>query len=85
MLGSHFYASRDATYARLNIEFLNSLIYVIQPDTASAARTVRFQMFNKEYAYNTDQFAEMLNFPYGEGVICETPLKTNWVHSVGEF
>lgn len=42
-------------------------------------------MFNKEYAYNTDQIAEMLNFPYGGGVIFETPLETNWVHSVWEF
>lgn len=82
---SHFYARRDVTYARLTVEFLSSLIYVIQLGTASTARTVRFQMFNKEYAYSTDQIAEMLNFPYGEAVICETPLEPDWVHNIGEF
>lgn len=42
-------------------------------------------MFNKEYSYSTDQIAEMLDFTYGEGVIYETPLETDWVHDFGEF
>lgn len=35
--------------------------------------------------YRTNQLAELLNFPYGEGIICESPLETNWVHNIGHF
>lgn len=42
-------------------------------------------MFNKEYSYSTDQIVEMLNFTYGEGDICETPLEIDWVHNICEF
>lgn len=42
-------------------------------------------MFNREFAYSTDQLVELLNFPYGEWVIYEAPLDTDWVYNVGHF
>ena len=42
-------------------------------------------MFNKEYQFNLNQIAELLQFPYGEGVICETHLDTDWVHEFGQL
>lgn len=29
--------------------------------------------------------ADLLQFPHGQGVICETPLDTDWPHEVGLF
>lgn len=46
---THFYAQRDATYVRLTLEFLISLVYTIQIMTASTVGTVSFRMFNREY------------------------------------
>lgn len=43
---SHFYARKDATYARLTREFISSLIYTIQPGSASTSEAVHFRMFN---------------------------------------
>lgn len=42
-------------------------------------------MFSREFAYSTDQLTELLNFPYGKRVICESPLDTDWVYDVGKF
>lgn len=42
-------------------------------------------MFNKEYQFSLDQIADLLQFPYGESVICETPLDTNWAHEFDHF
>ena len=74
---THFCARRDPTYVRLTLEFLSSLVYTTQSWTAS---TISFYMFNKEYQFNLKRSAELLQFLYGEGVICETPLDIDWVH-----
>lgn len=56
----HFYARKDATYDSLTREFLSSFIYTVQPDTASTSRTVQFKMFNKEFAYSTNQLSKLV-------------------------
>ena len=52
---------------------------------ASTLRTISFGMFNKEYQLNLNQIADLLQFLYGEDVICETRLDTNWVHKFGHL
>lgn len=47
--------------------------------------TVSFIMFNREYQYNQDDIADMLHFPHGGGVVCETPLDAEWAHEFGRF
>lgn len=42
-------------------------------------------MFNMEYKYTSDQIAELLTFPYGEGVPCEAPIETDWAFEAGTF
>lgn len=42
-------------------------------------------MFNREYEFNLNQTTNLLQFPHGEGVICETPLGTDLPHEVGPF
>ncbi|KAI5444286.1 hypothetical protein KIW84_012786 [Lathyrus oleraceus] len=75
---SHFCTRKDATYARLTREFPGSLIYTVQPGTASTFGFVQFKMFNMVFSYSTDQLVEFLNFPYEEGVVCEAPLDIDW-------
>lgn len=82
---SHFYACGDVTYVKLTREFHNSLTYSVKPDTASTIGTVKFRMFNREFKYSTDRLVDLLNIPYGEGVIYETPLDTDEVNNFGEF
>lgn len=80
---THFYARRDPTYVSLTLEFLSSLAYTTQHWTASIVGTVKTLMFNKEYEFNLVQMDDLLHFPHIEGVICETPLDTDWPHEVG--
>lgn len=82
---SHFFSQKDPTHVRLTLEFLSSLHYTTRIGSASTTGTVKFRMFNREYKFTTDQLAEVLQFPYGEGVICEAPLETDWMHKVGKF
>lgn len=82
---THFYAHRDPTYVSLTLEFLSSLAYTIQSWTANTVGTIKFYMFNREYEFNLNQMTDLLQFPHIEGVICETPLDTNWPHVVGPF
>lgn len=42
-------------------------------------------MFNREYRYNIDDLIDMLNFPFGEGTLCEAPLETDWVFIARRF
>lgn len=74
----NLFEQRDHTYPSLTREFLSSLIYNVRPNTASSIGTIKFCMFNVEYEYTTDQIAQLLYFPYGEGVWCEAPLDTEW-------
>lgn len=82
---THFYARRDPTYVSLTLEFLSSLAYTTQSWTANTIGTVKFCMFKKEYEFNLNQMANLLHFPHGEGVYCETPLDTDCPHEVGPF
>lgn len=76
---------RHRTYVNLTQEFLSSLIYSISPNTVSTAGTIKFRMFNVEYKYTTDQIAELLKFPHGEGVPCVAPIETDWAFAAGTF
>lgn len=40
-------------------------------------------MFNREYEFNIDQIAKILQFPYEEGVICETSLDNDMILEFG--
>jgi len=74
-LGLHnFFSNKEPTYERLTIEFLSSLIYIVNPNTASTVGTVRFRMFAVEYEFSTDELASLLGIPHGEDAICEAPL-----------
>lgn len=42
-------------------------------------------MFNVEYEYTTDHIADLLSFPFGEGVSCEALIKTDWEFEAGTF
>lgn len=42
-------------------------------------------MFNVEYEYTTNQIAELLRLPHGEGVPCEAPIETDWAFEAGTF
>lgn len=46
---------------------------------------VNFRMFNREYQFNQNDIDDLLHFPYGGGVICETLLDTEWAHEFGCF
>lgn len=76
----NLYAHRDLTYASLTFEFLSSLVYTTNSWTSSIIGTAKFRMCIR---FNFNQIADLLQFPHGEGVICETPLDTNWPHEVG--
>lgn len=39
---------------------------------------ITFRMFNEEYEYSTNQLVELLHIPYGEGVLCQAPIETEW-------
>lgn len=75
---THFYEQKDPTYVRLALEFLSPLLYTTHFMAASSARSVSFRMFHKEYTYDHNVITDMLHFPYGEGVVCETPLNIDW-------
>ena len=53
-------------------------MYTVRPSTISTIGTIKFHMFNVEYAYTIDQHAGLLGFLHGEGVLCETPLDAEW-------
>lgn len=82
---THFYAHRDPTYVSLSLEFLSSLVYTTNSLTANTVGTAKFRMFNMEYEFNLNQMADLLQFPRGEDVICETPLDTDWPYEVNPF
>lgn len=48
------------------------------PKSASTIGTVKFCIFNIEYEYTTDYIAELLDFPYKEGLPCEASLEYEW-------
>lgn len=81
----HLFDHRENTYMNLTMEYLSSLIYNVSPNTTSTVCTVKFRMFNMEYAYITDQLEGLLGFPHGEGVLCETPLDTDWAIKAYQF
>lgn len=82
---SHFYAQRDPTYVILTLDFLGSIVYTTHIMTASIVGTVSFRMFNKKYQFSLNQIADLLRFPYGGGVICETPEDTDWAQEFGHL
>lgn len=53
--------------------------------STSTIGKVSFGMCNREYQFSQNYIADMLQFPYGEGVVCETPLVTDWAHKFGHF
>lgn len=85
-LGLHnIFIRKEPTFEYLTQEFLSSLIYNIHPNTASTSGTIQFRMFNVEYQYTTDKFACLLEFPYGEGALCETPVDLEWSSEAFDF
>lgn len=82
---THFYERKDPTYVRLTLEFLSSLSYTTHLISSNSTGSVSFRMFHKEYTYDQNAITDMLHFPYGEGVICETPLDIDWVLKFGSF
>lgn len=46
----HLFNHRDNTYENLTRDFLSSLMYTIKPNTSSTVGTIKFRMFNMEYA-----------------------------------
>ncbi|KAI5436546.1 hypothetical protein KIW84_022878 [Lathyrus oleraceus] len=41
-------------------------------------RTAHFRMFNRSYAINQDQLADLLSFPHGDKFACQHPLESEW-------
>lgn len=74
---TNFYERKDPIYVRLTLVFLSSLSYTTHLMTSSFVGSVRFIMFHKEYTNDQNAIADLLHFPYGEGVVCETPLDTD--------
>lgn len=85
-LGLHdIFIKKEPTFEYVTREFLSSLIYNVHPNTASTSGIVQFRMFNVEYQYTTYELAGLLEFPYGEGALCETPLDSEWSSEAFEF
>ncbi|KAI5421881.1 hypothetical protein KIW84_045358 [Lathyrus oleraceus] len=40
--------------------------------------TTHFRMFNRSYAINQDQLADLLSFPHGDKFACQHPLESEW-------
>lgn len=71
---SHFSALGDSTYVRQTLEFLSSFYYSTQQVSASTIGTVKFRMFNKEYALNKNSLSDLFHFSHGSDIVCETPI-----------
>lgn len=82
---THFYERKGPTYVRLTLEVLSFLSYTTHLMTANSVRSISFRMFYKEYTYDQNAIADMLHFPYGEGVVCETPLDIDLVLEFESF
>lgn len=82
---TYFVREKDPTYVRLTLEFLSSFSYTIEIMIANSAGLVCFRMFHKEYTFDHNVIFDMFHFTYGEGVVCETPLDTDWVYEVRIF
>lgn len=85
-LGFHdIFIRKEPTFEYLTREFLSSMIYNVHPNTARTSSTIQFRMFNVEYQYTTNELACLLDFPYGEGALYETPLDSEWSSEAFEF
>lgn len=85
-IGLHdIFIKKEPTFEYLTREFLRSLIYNVYPNTASTSGTIQFRMFNVDYQYTTDELTGLLEFPYGEGALCETPLDSERSFEAFEF
>ena len=86
IVGLHnIFARKEPTFERLTKEFLSSLIYTVSPNTASTVGTVKFRLFNAEYVYTTDELADLLGVPFGDGAICEAPTDSAWAVDAFSF
>ncbi|KAI5413828.1 hypothetical protein KIW84_058103 [Lathyrus oleraceus] len=47
--------------------------------------TAYFRMFNRTYAINKDQLADLLSFPHGDDFACQHPLESDWESSALDF
>lgn len=85
-LGLHdVFIKKEPRFEYLTREFLSSLIYNVHPNTASTCVTIQFRMINVEYQYTNVELTCLLEIPYGEGAICETPLDSEWSSEALEF
>ncbi|KAI5421888.1 hypothetical protein KIW84_045365 [Lathyrus oleraceus] len=58
------------TYIRLTYEFLSSFQYTTPIGGSRTTGTAHFRMFNRSYAINQDQLADLLSFPHGDKFAC---------------
>ncbi|PNX77931.1 hypothetical protein L195_g033904, partial [Trifolium pratense] len=54
----------------------SSLSYIAVRNSASIVGIVKFRMFNQKYEFSIN---------HGDGVDCEAPIETEWLHEVGPF
>ncbi|KAI5400440.1 hypothetical protein KIW84_065359 [Lathyrus oleraceus] len=47
--------------------------------------TAHFRMFNRSYAINQDELADLLSFPHGDKFACQHPLESEWESNALEF
>lgn len=82
---NYFLSFKDPVYVQLTLEFLSSLILNLIPNTGCSSGTIQFCLFNVEYAFSFDQLADLLQFPYGDDVVCEVPDIDGWQHAFQPF
>ncbi|KAI5418641.1 hypothetical protein KIW84_043029 [Lathyrus oleraceus] len=47
--------------------------------------TAHFRIFNRTYAINQDQLADLLSFPHGDDFACQLPLESDWESNALDF
>lgn len=74
----HFLTLTSPTFVWLTYEFLSSFRYTTPIGGSRTTGTAYFRIFNRTYAINQDQLADLLSFPHGEDFTCQHPLESDW-------
>ncbi|KAI5428537.1 hypothetical protein KIW84_033501 [Lathyrus oleraceus] len=82
---SHFLTLTSPTYIRLTYEFLSSFRYTTPIGGFRTTDIVHFRMFNRSYAINQDQLADLLLFPRGDEFACQHTLEREWESNTLDF
>lgn len=82
---SHFLTLTSPTFIRLTYEFLSYFRYTTPIGGSRTTGIIHFRMFNRTYAINQDQLADLLSFPHGYDFACQHPLDRDWESRALDF